>query len=701
MKNKIIVSIVIGGTLGFLIAQMSPGFEGKMTMKIDGNGYPFVQTIEEVCAVYPKTVQEIKDRSTQVQEKALMLLDEICACSADEQSKATMLIPFDVVTASLSVESGALELVKSVHPDDAMIKAAEQESLALSNFITDHIDGNVDLYHAFKTYAEGNAKTEILTSQERYMLDELVKSFEQEGLGLPEENRARVIALKKQYSELEMLYDGNINGDSSFIVVSKEGLVGIPEDFVATLPEVDSGYKLVMNYPVQTMVMSYCSVEATRKAYYKAFNNKAYPANESVLADIIALRHQIAQELGFETYAHYNLADKMVDHPQKAWDFENVIQARSLKKAQEEFAIFTKDLPEGVTLTADGKLKPWDAAYVSTLFKKKNYSIDEIQFAEYFPMEKTVAGLISIYEQFFNLTITEVPVKNMWHSDVQLLKLCKKDSDDAIGYVFLDMFPRDKKYGHAAQFSGVDGLIVSESVRYPAVATVVCNFTKPTVDKPSLLRYQEVNTFFHEFGHAIHTVLGARELSCHSGTKTERDFVELPSQMLENWMEEKEILTLLSSHFKTGKPLPDDLIEKRLELLKFGTGMFTQRQLGFGMMALTFFGPQTGKTVAQEAKRLSQLTRPYLAYDDEDNFYCAFGHLTGYGACYYGYLWSLALACDVFETIKQQGLLNPEAGKKYADAILSKGGSCSADDMMRDYLGREPNFDAFYKKMGF
>ena len=701
MKIKIILSIIIGGTLGFVLAQISPNIEGKTHMKIDKNGYPFVQTIDEVCAVYPKTVEEIKYRSHKVQKKALNLLNDIANCPAKDQNKTTMLLAFDSVSASFGTEHGAFELIKSVHPDQKMVKAAQEESLELSNFATDHIEGNSALYNAFKAYQQGNAQTEVLTQEERYMLDKLIEGFEQEGLGLSPEKRAQVIALKKRCSELELLFDSNINADNSAIVVSKEGLAGVPEEFIATLPQVENGYELATNYPIQNMIMSYCCVEETRKAFYKAFNKKAYPVNEPILADIIATRHKIAQELGFETYAHYNLADKMVNDPQKAWDFENAVNARGLLKAQEEFDLLTKELPEGVTLTVDGKLKPWDAAYVITLFKKKKYDIDEIKFSEYFPMEKTVAGLISIYEQFFSLSITEVPVTGMWHEDVKLLKISTAENNNPIGYVFLDMYPRTGKYGHAAQFSGVQGHSVPDGNHYPSVATLVCNFTKPTTAKPSLLRYSEVVTFFHEFGHAIHTVLAANAFACQSGISTERDFVELPSQMLEKWMEDPEMLKVISSHFQTGEPLSDDLIQKRIELLKFGTGMFTQRQIGFGMMALTFFGPKTDNTVDQEAKRLTELTRPYIVYDDEDHFCCAFGHLTNYGACYYGYMWSLALACDVFETIKAQGLLNPEAGKKYVDAILSKGGSCPAEDMVRDYLGREPNFDAFYKKMGF
>ena len=228
----------------------------------------------------------------------------------------------------------------------------------------------------------------------------------------------------------------------------------------------------------------------------------------------------------------------------------------------------------------------------------------------------------------------------------------------------------------------------------------MCNFTKPTTDKPSLLKYSEVTTFFHEFGHAIHVMLGATKYYALSGFNTEIDFVELPSQMLENWMENKEILTMISSHYQTGKSLPEVLIEKRLELLKFGQGLFVASQLTLGMVSLQLFGPTYSESLADTYKRFSELNNKFLAYDTDTHRYCSFGHLTGYGPKYYGYLWSLVLAYDVFEQIQKEGLLNPEAGKKYVNAILSHGGSKDANDMLRDYLGREPRFDAFYKKMG-
>jgi thimet oligopeptidase len=360
------------------------------------------------------------------------------------------------------------------------------------------------------------------------------------------------------------------------------------------------------------------------------------------------------------------------------------------------------DLPEGITLRADGTIDSWNYGFVTNYFKKKYYSIDEQVFAEYFPMEKTIAGLINIYEQFFSLKIEAVPATDMWHSDVRLLQVSRKSDGALLGYVFMDLFPRDKKYGHAAAFEGVFAIKREDGTRTAASVALLCNFTKPIGDKPSLLKYGELTTFFHEFGHAIHCILGAAKYWNLSGFNTEVDFVELPSQMLENWMEDKEILAMVSSHYKTGEPLPQEMITKRLELLKFGQGLVVVNQLALGMTGLELFGPNQNQNADAVFKRFAVQNIKGISYDDDTHRIYSFGHIASalYGPKYYGYLWSLVLAEDVFEKIEKEGLLNPQAGKRYADAILSHGGSKDANDMLRDYLGREPRFDAFYRKMG-
>ncbi len=700
MKKNVFLSVLIGGTLGFLLAHKVPFSKERITMNCNAQGYKNVDSVALACAVFPKTSQEIVERSDRAQKMALERIKTLIELSLEKYNQVTVLQSFDVLKAAIGSELSVLGLVKSVYPEQELLDTAEKQFVLLNQFIIEHIDSNSQIYQVFKTYQMGAAQKENFLEDDRYFLNKVVENFELQGLNLPLEKQEQVLALKKQCAQLESEFHRLIDQDTTTLKVSEEELAGIPEDFKKTLQRDGHLYVLPMNYPVQAMVMNYCTVEETRKQYSKAFSNKAYPQNESILQEIIRIRDEFSKLLGYESFAAYDLKTQMIKTSERAWNFENDLQRRALIAAEKDFNQLVSDLPEGVSLTKNGKLDPWNFGFVNTYFKQKYYSIDEQVFAEYFPMEKTIAGLIAIYEQFFNVSIEWVSVTGMWHPDVRLLQVKNKVDSSLLGYIFLDMFPREKKYGHAAAFESVLGTKKDDGIRTPSVVTLVCNFTKPTAEKPSLLKYSEVTTFFHEFGHAMHVMLGATKYYAVSGFNTEIDFVELPSQMLENWMENKEILTMISSHYQTAKSLPEELIEKRLELLKFGQGLFVVSQLTLGMVSLELFGPHHTESLADTYKRFAELNNKYISYDADTHRYCSFGHLTGYGPKYYGYLWSLVLAYDVFEQIEKEGLLNPEAGKKYVDAILSHGGSKDANDMLRDYLGREPRFDAFYKKMG-
>ena len=700
MKKNVFLSVLIGGSLGFLLAHKIPLSKEKVTMKNTSQEYKRIDSVSDACAVFPKTSQEIVERSDRAQKTALACINVLIALSPENYNQKTVLQNFDALKAAIGSELSVLGLVKSVYPEQEILDVAEKQFVLLNQFIIEHIDSNKQIYQIFKAYQAGAAQKENLSEDDRYLLNKVIENFELQGLNLSAEKQEQVLALKKQCAQLESEFHRLIDQDTTSIKVSEEALAGVAEDFKTTLQRDGDLYVLPMNYPVQAMVMNYCSIEETRKQYSKSFSNKAYPQNESILQEIIKIRDEFSKLLGYESFAAYDLKSQMIKTAERAWDFENDLQKKALIVAEQDFKQLTSDLPEGVSLTKEGKLEPWNYGFVTTYFKKKYYSIDEQVFAEYFPMEKTISGLIAIYEQFFSVTIEWVTISNMWHADVRLLQVKNKADGKLLGYIFLDMFPREKKYGHAAAFESVLGIKKEDSTVLPSVVTLVCNFTKPTTEKPSLLKYSEVTTFFHEFGHAMHVMLGATKYYAVSGFNTEIDFVELPSQMLENWMEDKEILTMVSSHYVTGKSLPEELIEKRIELIKFGQGLFVASQLTLGMVSLELFGPTHTESLADIYKRFAELNNKHLVYDTDTHRYCSFGHLTGYGPKYYGYLWSLVLAEDVFEQIQKEGLLNPEAGKKYVQAILSRGGSKDANDMLRDYLGREPRFDAFYKKMG-
>jgi len=679
---------------------MLRGKKVSLGVERDETGYQVVKSIDDVYEVYPLTAADIKARTQHVKEEIQKEIDAICALSKEEQTKETVLYAGDKAGSYLGSLMGDLELIHMVSPLEEVRAVGTQCSQELQKFYVDVISSNKKLYNTLKEYAE-KAQKDNLTKEEQYFLDEMLADFKRAGLDLPDEELQKVVELQKKLAELETQFQVNIGKDTTTLIFKEDELEGTSEDFKKGLLKNEEGLFVVkLDYPTQDAIMRECSVNQTRKKFQQAMSKKAYPKNVSVLNDMVMYRDKLAKLLGFKSYAHLDIDNQMLKTPEKASSLQMDFVPAAVKKSMEEVARFSKNLPKGVEKTKDGKLEPWDLSFIVDRFKKEKYQFDEAKMAEYFPMEATVQGLFEIYQKFFDLSFKAIKNPKTWHKEVQLLEISKKDGT-LLGYVFLDMFPRDNKFSHAAQFHGIETRIKNDGDYAPGVCTVVCNFTKPIGSKPSLLKYNEVRVFFHEFGHALHTLLGGRRLMSQSGTAVKRDFVETPSQMLENWMEDKAILKMLGKHYKTGEQLPDSMIEKKLELLKLGTGMYESRQVQLGMFALDLFMEGQEKDIEALQKKYDEMTAPYLNFDPENKMYCSFGHLPGYGAKYYGYLWARILGADIFEHIEEGGLLDSATGKKYADAILVPGGSRDPYEMVTEYLGREPNQKAFLKKNGF
>lgn len=298
-----------------------------------------------------------------------------------------------------------------------------------------------------------------------------------------------------------------------------------------------------------------------------------------------------------------------------------------------------------------------------------------------------------IYQKFFGLTFEKITIDGLWHEDVQALSVSK----DGIlrGYILLDLFPRENKYNHVAELNIVNAIRRSGKL-HPAVTIVMANFPRPTENKPALFLRNDVIIFFHEFGHALHDILGATELFMNSGTEVKQDFVELPSQMLEEWMWQPQFLKLISKHYITGQPLSDELIEKILSHRNYASGSYTLEQIFYASVSLELFKAGAHKDIHALVHKLFDQFYTNVAYQDDVHFYANFNHLTNYGAKYYGYLWSKVYALDVFDSIKRHDF-SPEIGQKYSDTILSKGGADDPMHLLHNFLGREPHADAFFK----
>lgn len=661
-----------------------------------------VENMQDVLDLFPKSAINIENLAELYIDQAKKQIQSIISIANDQRTFENTAKALDNVNglSDLAIFDNIVQSVEMTNPDATIRKAAHNALIKMQDFSVDYISNNVDLYKAFKAYVHGNAQKEQLTENQWYYLNKTMDNFKRNGLDLAPEKLELVKKLNKELATLELNFGTNINEDNRVIKVTLPELAGLDDDFIKNLKRTDDGlYILSVDYPTYQNVMENCSVSTTRQKHMIAMENRAYPVNKDVLLQIIAKRDELAKLLGFRSYADLDLSNQMVGSVDRAEKFIAELLIKAKEKEKQEFVQLTTDLADGVQLNAEGKIHPWDFAYAKNYFKKKHYNVDEQVIAEYFPMEKTIKGLLDIYQTFFALRFEEVAVHDAWHQDVSMVKTYDAKTNQLIGYLFLDLYPRENKYTHACHITLIPATYHDDKA-VSGVSLVIANFPKSTATKPSLLKRKDVSTFFHEFGHALHALLGRTQMATLAGTHVKRDFVELPSQMLEEWLNDKEILKQVSGHYITGRPLPDDVIEKILELKNFSSGAFLTTQLMYSKMSLDYFKEGEHKDPYAIMKKLYAQCRYNVEFMPEDHKYASFGHLTGYGAKYYGYMWSKVFALDIFDEIKRHGLLNPLEGQKYVATVLSKGGSKDPNQLLRDFLGREPNQDAFLKDLG-
>ncbi len=663
--------------------------------------YQYTKDLSSVRDFFAVSAQEINARAADAIEQAKKAVSAIIAVKDTERTFDTIARAIDTASSNFRMRAWGIATLGYVHPNADVRDAASQAQVTLEKVAIDLFGHNHKLYHVFKLYYDQVACNEHLTDQERYFLDETMHSYKRNGLDLPDDKRAQVVQLEKELGELSVAYMNNANTDASFITATGDQLSGVAQDVIAGLRRTEDGnYRVGVDYPTYFAVMEHCTIAETRKRLHKAYQNRAYPKNSAVLDAIIKKRDQLAKVLGYPSFAHLNLDDEMAKTPEVAHAFITELSEKAAKKSDLEFAQLKADLAPSVTLSPDGKMYPWDAAFAKAWYKKKHYQLDDRKVSEYFPMQQTIDRLLKIYETFFDLSMKQEHMGGLWIDDLILVTVRTQKDNQLLGYLILDLHPRANKYTHACHIGLVPALLKKDGALVPALSVVLANFPKPTATKPALLLHDDVKTFFHEFGHAIHEILGATHLASQSGTNVKTDFVEMPSQMLEEWMYDADILKQVSGHYQTHEPLPQEIIDTIVALKNFSSGKFIEGQSYYALFGLDIFGPGEHKDVDALRQSLYLKTNKHYVFDHETHMQASFGHLIGYGARYYGYLWSKVYALDLFDYIKQFGLLNPAIGTVYAHKVLGKGGSVPPMKLLVDFLGREPNQKAFLKDLG-
>lgn len=693
--------VILGG---FLLALSGCGFLVKSQKVIDEKEFKQMvkgqfKNIADVVNVFPKSVADVEKRVELSISGAKDGIAKFLSLSSQERNFDNTPRALDSIEAEFGVASNGIEVLEMISPQEGIRKACHKAALKMREFAIEAFF-NKDLYLAFKDYVDGNAKKEDLNSEQKYFLQESMQNYIRHGFDLSEDEFNKVKDINKELAKLGLEFDTNINTDQSFIKVKEEDLKGLEPHFLENLGKAEEGeYILKCDYPTYFEVMENCLVEKTRKDLFFTFMNRAYPKNLELLNNIIAKRDALAKMLKFDSYSHLDLDSQMVKNPKRAQEFLKDLSVKTKKKEAEEFKKLIEELPKGIQLDKDGKMSAWDFSFVKNQYKKKHFDVDEREIAKYFPVENTIEKIFEIYQQFLGLDFKQVKADDLWHEEVKIIEISDKADKEVRGYLFLDLYPRENKFSHACMCDIVS-TTKHKDKKVPSVIVVIANFPKATKDRPALLKHNDVTTFFHEFGHAMHGLLGRTELASFSGTSVKRDFVEMPSQMFEEWMWNKDMLKKVSKHYKKDEPLSDELIDKKIELKKFGSGYFVSRQCWLSLLALEYFAKGAQKDTDEIKKKLHEEYLDNIRFEPDSHFQASFGHLVGYGAKYYGYMWAKVFALDLFYEVKKHGLLDLDTGKKLEVQVLGKGGSVAPDVLLKNFLGREPSQEAFLEDLG-
>ncbi|MCH8889126.1 Zn-dependent oligopeptidase [Patescibacteria group bacterium] len=584
-------------------------------------------------------------------------------------------------------------LLKNVHPKSDVRLHALKAIIKLDKAFTD-IEYDEEMYKAVQSV---KAKKEKLKDEDKKLFSDMLRGYKRMGFGLPKAARKKIQKNSKLLSQYENQFEKNINDYEDHILLNKDELGGLPENFVKGLARSKSGkYKVSLDYPDIGPFLQHSDNAKKRELLAHKNLKKGGARNAVLLQKMISLRKENAKLLGYRNHVDYKVEVRMAKRDTIVKKFLEDLIHKTERKIEKDL-IRLENAKKKHTKNKSVKILYFDVAYYANILRKEKYNIDPEKVREYFPFKQVMKGTFLIYSKLFSVKFKRVTQVPLWHKDAELYEV--RNLDGSIrSYFMLDLFPRHGKYGHACAVDVVPGYLKPNGTYNTPMACMIANFNKSRKGVPSLLSHNEVETFFHEFGHIMHYVLTTAEHASQSGFNTTWDFVEAPSQMLENWVWESAPLKKLSRHYKTRAPFPKSMLDSLIKAKQFMVIYNTMRQL---ILSYTDFLIHT-KYPKDPNALYRTLVKKYVHIDiPKDNLYCAgWGHLSEYDGGYYGYLWALVYAADMFTRFKKEGVLNARVGRDYKEMILEKGGSADEYEMVKDFLGRKPNNKAFLKEIG-
>lgn len=588
--------------------------------------------------------------------------------------------------------SGFLSYVST---DKKFRDAANDLQMQISQYMVD-VATRRDVYKAIREYTDTNPRLDPVQAK---LVKEMLIGFKNSGMDLNDADLEKFKALNKEKAEYIIKFDKNIQEYKDPLAVTQEQLQGLGEDYIQKLSKTDDGkYLVTLDYPDYVPFMQNADDEQARKELEFKFNRRGGQENVELLEKTLTLRREIARLLGYKNHAELRLEDRMAKNPKTVMAFLKDLQKKlkPLGKKEDKEMIAYKNSKTGKNSRT---LYSWESGYWSNKFRKENLELDSEKIKEYFPSQVVLDGMLDLFGGVFGITFEPVDIP-VWHPDVKAFKIKDKASGELVAYFYMDLYPREGKYKHAACFGLVEGEEKQDGTYQIPFVAIVANLNKPSGDTPSLLKHSEVETLFHEFGHVLHNALTKAKYSAFSGTSVSWDFVEAPSQMLERWAWDPQVLKKISRHYQTSESLPDDLIKRMIAAKNFGAGGMYLRQDFFAQYDMSL---HTADTTPDTTKLYFELTKKIrgLPLTKGTIPQASFGHIMGgYDAGYYGYLWSEVIAEDFFGEFKKNGIFNPETGLKFRREILEKGGTLDEEKMVENFLGRPADNKPFLKSIG-
>ncbi|MEM9363556.1 MAG: M3 family metallopeptidase [Bacteroidota bacterium] len=651
--------------------------------------------------------EHFKPAFLQAIEDAREEIDQIAANSEPPTFENT-LVALDYSGQQLDRISSLFFNLNSAETNEEIQKIAQEVSPLLSEFSND-ITLNQSLFKRIKLVYEQRDTLE-LTEEQKTLLEKRYKSFSRNGANLNEEDKERLREIDKELAQLKLKFGENVlaeNNKYELLLTDEEQLKGLPEGSKEAAAQLakskqKEGWLITLDYPSYIPFMKYAEDRQLRKKLSLAFGSKGFHNdeldNQSNVLKIVKLRHERANLLGYRTHAHFVLEERMAETPQKVLDFLNELLEKAKPAAKREFEELEKFAKE---LDGVEQLEKWDSAYYAEKLKQKLFNLDDEKLKPYFKLENVIDGVFKVAEKLFDLNFKEVFDIEKYHEEVKTYEVYDR-GNNLVSLFYADFHPRPGKRGGAWMTSYKPQYTLHGENSRPHISNV-CNFTKPTASKPSLLTFNEVTTLFHEFGHALHGMLANTNYPSLSGTSVYWDFVELPSQVMENWCYEKEALELFAYHYETGELIPMELVQKIKESATFQEGMATLRQLSFGFLDMAWHGKdpsQIGNVKGYETKAFENTS--LFPETPETCMSTAFAHIFqgGYSSGYYSYKWAEVLDADAFAYFKEEGIFNKEVANKFKEHVLSKGGTENPMTLYKRFRGEEPKIEPLLERAG-